>query len=164
MNTSKFQKFANNNFLFRLYMLKVLPMAFLAGIRVKEFSEERSILTIKFSWLTQNPFRSIYFACLAMAAEISTGLLVMNGIYESKPAISMLVVKNQATFFKKAVGKISFTCMDGKMIANAIETAKNSSEGVVVEVRSIGVDEAGDNVAEFIFTWSLKSKAPIPVQ
>ncbi len=158
MNNSKFQKFANNNFLFRLYMLKVLPMAFLAGIRVKEFSEEQSVLTIKFSWLTQNPFRSIYFACLAMAAEISTGLLVMNGIYESKPAVSMLVTKNQATFFKKAVGKISFTCLDGKMIADAIDTAKKSSEGVVVEVKSIGVDEAGDTVAEFIFTWSLKAK------
>ncbi len=139
-------------------MLKVLPMAFLAGIRVKEFSEEQSVLTIKFSWLTQNPFRSIYFACLAMAAEISTGLLVMNGIYESKPAVSMLVTKNQATFFKKAVGKISFTCLDGKMIADAIDTAKKSSEGVVVEVKSIGVDEAGDTVAEFIFTWSLKAK------
>lgn len=158
MNNTKFQKFANNNFLFRLYLLKVLPMAFLAGIRVKEFSKEKSILTIKFSWLTQNPFRSIYFACLAMAAEISTGLLVMNGIYESNPPISMLVVKNQSFFFKKAVGKISFTCLEGKIISDAIETAKRSAEGVVVEVKSIGIDEAGDAVAEFIFTWSLKAK------
>ena len=161
MKQTKFQKFANNNFLFRLYMLKVLPMAFLAGIRVKEFSDEKSILTIKFSWLTQNPFRSIYFACLAMAAEISTGLLVMNGIYESNPAISMLVVKNEATFFKKAVGKISFTCSDGKQISDAIETAKNNTDGAVTEVKSIGIDEAGDTVAEFIFTWSLKVKMKI---
>src|ERR1019366_7194711 len=95
---SKFQKFIKNNFLFRLYLLKVLPMAFLAGIRVKEFSIEKAVLTIKFSWLTQNPFRSIYFACLVMAAEISTGLLVMNGVYNSKPAISMLIVKNHATY------------------------------------------------------------------
>lgn len=158
MNNSKFQKFANNNFLFRLYLLKVLPMAFLAGIRVKEFSVEKATITIKFSWLTQNPFRSIYFACLAMAAEISTGLLVMNGIYKSSPAISMLVVKNQATFFKKAVGKISFTCLDGKIISDAIETAKKNTEGVIIEVKSIGVDESGDAVAEFIFTWSVKAK------
>ena len=156
--SSKFQKFINNTFLFRLYLLKVLPMAFLAGIRVKEFSIEKAILTIKFSWLTQNPFRSIYFACLAMAAEISTGLLIMNGIYKSTPAISMLVIKNQSFFFKKAVGKISFTCLDGIQIAEAIQKAKQSEEGVVIDVKSIGVDEAGDIVAEFIFTWSLKAK------
>ena len=155
---SKFQKFANNGFLFRLYLLKVLPMAFLAGIRVKEFSPECSKLTIKFSWLTQNPFRSIYFACLAMAAEISTGLLVMNGIYKSSPAVSMLVIKNQSVFLKKAVGKITFTCNEGAEITRAIEATKKSTEGVVVEVRSVGIDEAGDTVAEFIFTWSLKAK------
>ncbi len=133
-------------------------MAFLAGIRVKEFSDEKSILTIKFSWLTQNPFRSIYFACLAMAAEISTGLLVMNGIYKSSPAISMLVIKNQSVFLKKAVGKISFTCPDGKLIAEAVQKTKQSPEGVAVDLKSVGVDEAGDTVAEFIFTWSLKAK------
>src|ERR1035437_6409617 len=159
MNSSKFQKFINNTFLFRLYLLKVLPMAFLAGIRVKEFSVEKSALTIRFSWLTQNPFRSIYFACLAMAAEISTGLLVMNGIYKSNPAISMLVVKNQSFFFKKAVGKISFTCSEGNLISESIEKAKHNSEGVIVEVKSIGIDEVGDTVAEFIFTWSVKAKS-----
>ena len=155
----KFQNFINNNFLFRLYLLKVLPMAFLAGIRVKEFSVEKSALTIKFSWLTQNPFRSIYFACLAMAAEISTGLLVMNGIYKSTPAISMLVIKNQSFFLKKAVGKISFTCLDGRLISEAIQKAKQNEEGSVINVKSIGVDEAGDTVAEFIFTWSLKARS-----
>jgi len=156
---SKFEKFAKSNFLFRLYLLKVLPMAFLAGIRVKNFSEEKAILTIKFSWLTQNPFRSIYFACLAMAAEISTGLLVMNGIYGAKPAISMLVTKNQSFFLKKAVGRISFTCADGKLITDTIQKAKQTPEGVTVDVKSTGVDETGEAVAEFIFTWSLKVKA-----
>ena len=155
---SKFQKFIKNNFLFRLYLLKVLPMAFLAGIRVKEFSIEKAVLTIKFSWLTQNPFRSIYFACLVMAAEISTGLLVMNGIYKSSPPISMLVIKNQSFFLKKAVGKISFTCADGKQISEAIQKAKQTEEGIVIDVKSIGIDEAGETVAEFIFTWSLKVK------
>ncbi|MEO6883617.1 MAG: DUF4442 domain-containing protein [Bacteroidia bacterium] len=141
-----------------MYLLKSLPMAYLAGIRVKEFSAEKTILSIQFSWLTQNPFRSIYFACLAMAAEISTGLLVMNGIYNSSPKISMLVTKNQSSFFKKAVGKISFTCSDGKLISEAIQQAKQNESGITIDVKSVGVDEAGDTVAEFFFTWSLKAK------
>jgi len=155
---SKFLKIIGNNFLFRLYLLQALPMAFLAGIRVKEFTTGKAVITISFSWLTKNPFRSIYFACLAMAAEISTGLLVMNGIYKSTPEISMLVIKNQSSFFKKAVGKILFTCSDGTKIAEAIQKAKQNEEGVVIDVKSVGVDEAGETVAEFIFTWSLKEK------
>ena len=70
----------------------------------------------------------------------------------------MLVIKNQSFFLKKAVGKISFTCMDGQQIAEAIQQAKQNEEGSVIDVKSVGIDEAGDTVAEFIFTWSLKAK------
>lgn len=159
METTKFQKLVNNPFLFRLYLLQKLPLAFIAGIRVKELSAENAITTVKFGWLTQNPFRSMYFACLAMAAEMSTGLLVINGVYNSKPAISMLIVKNQAIYNKKAIGKITFICADGNLVNDAVNKAKVSGESVEINTTSIGKDEAGDIVAEFIFTWSMKAKA-----
>ncbi len=158
MKPTKFQKLVSNGFLFRLFMLKKLPMVYIAGIRVKELSAERSIVRIKYKWLTQNPFRSMYFACQAMAAELSTGLLVMNGVYDSKPPVSMLVIKNSSVFHKKAVGKITFTCNDGIHIANMIEQAKQSNDGVMMDLTSTGKDEKGEVVSEFIFTWSLKAK------
>jgi Domain of unknown function (DUF4442) len=158
MPNSKFQKLANSPFLFRLYLLKSLPMAFIAGVRVKELSNVNAITTIKFGWLTQNPFRSMYFACQAMAAEMSTGLLVMNAVYNSSPAISMLIVQNKTIYHKKAIGKITFTCADGTIITNIIENVKQGKESVIVDLTSIGKDEAGDMVAEFIFMWSLKAK------
>jgi hypothetical protein len=142
-----------------MYLLKSLPMAFIAGVRAKELSNEKAITTIKFGWLTQNPFRSMYFACQAMAAEMSTGLLVMNATYNSSPAISMLIIKNQAVYFKKAIGKITFICADGNHIDELIAKAKQSGEGITADLKSIGVDESGDTVAEFIFTWSLKAKS-----
>ena len=159
MANSKFQKLVNNRFLFRLYLLKSLPMAFVAGVRVKELSDEKAITTIKFGWLTQNPFRSMYFACQAMAAEMSTGLLVMNAIYNSSPAISMLIIKNQVIYYKKAIGKISFTCTDGSHIDELISKTKQTGEGITADLKSIGTDESGAIVAEFIFTWSLKAKS-----
>src|ERR1035437_6503294 len=158
METTKFQKLVNNPFLFRIYLLQKLPLAFIAGIRVNELSAENAITTVKFSWLTQNPFRSMYFACLAMAAEMSTGLLVINGVYNSNPAISMLIVKNHATYNKKAIGKITFICADGNLVSEAVTKAKTSGESVEINTTSIGKDEAGDIVAEFIFTWSMKAK------
>lgn len=158
MPNSKFQKIVNNSFLFRIYLLKSLPMAFIAGIRVKELSDQNAITTVKYGWLTQNPFRSMYFACLAMAAEMSTGLLVMNAIYNSTPSVSMLIVQNKATYFKKAIGKITFTCADGNHVAEVVAKVKQGGEGITTDLKSIGIDEHGDTVAEFIFTWSLKAK------
>jgi len=158
MSTNKFQKLVNNPFLFRLYLLKKLPLGFIAGLRVKELSDEKAIVTIKYGWLTQNPFRSMYFACLSMAAEMSTGLLALNGVYDSEPPVSMLIIKNQAVYLKKAVGNITFICSEGKQINEAINKAKISGEGVEVDAKAIGKDEEGDTVAEFVFTWSLKAK------
>jgi hypothetical protein len=155
---SKFQKLVNNNFLFRMYLLKSVPLAYIAGVKVKKLDNEHAITTIRYKWLTQNPFRSMYFAALAMAAELSTGLLVLNGVYQSNPAISMLVISNQATYHKKAIGKITFTCSDGKQIAETVEKAKQTGEGYVLELRSLGIDEKGDRVAEFVFSWSMKAK------
>jgi hypothetical protein len=157
-NVSKFQKLVNNSFLFRLYLLQRLPLAFIAGIQIKKLDEEQAITTVKYKWLTQNPFRSMYFACLAMAAEMSTGLLIINGTYQSNPAISMLIISNQAAYHKKAIGKISFTCSDGKYIAEIVEKTKQTKEAYVIELRSVGIDEAGDKVAEFVFSWSMKAK------
>ncbi len=159
MSESTFEKLANNNFLFRFYMLKSLPMAFIAGIRVKELTKEKAITTVKFKWLTQNPFRSMYFACEAMAAEMSTGLLVLNSIYKSPAAISTLIVENKALYFKKAVGEITFTCIDEINISSIIDKAKKNGEPVIIDLKSTGVDEEGEKVAEFIFTWSLKVKS-----
>ncbi len=158
MPNSKFQNLVNNSFLFRIYLLKSLPMAFIAGVRVKELSADKAITTIKFGWLTQNPFRSMYFACQAMAAEMSTGLLVMNAIYNSSPAVSMLIIQNNARFLKKAVGKITFTCADGNHIKEIITKVKQGGEGVTTDLIAVGKDESGDIVAEFTFTWSLKAK------
>jgi len=133
-------------------------MAFIAGVRVKALTQDSAVATVRYGWLTQNPFRSMYFACQAMAAELTTGLLVMNGIYRSDPPVSMLIIRNTASYHKKAVGKITFTCADGELIRSSIATAKNGGEGLQVELRSVGKDEKGDVVSEFIFTWSLKAK------
>lgn len=156
--SSKFQKLVNNRLLFRLYLLKSLPLAFIAGIKVKELNDEKAVTLVKYKWLTQNPFRSMYFACMAMAAEMSTGLLIINEIFNAKPVVSMLIISNKATYHKKAVGKITFICKDGKTVSEIVKKAKQTEESYVIELLSSGFDESGDKVAEFVFTWSVKAK------
>jgi hypothetical protein len=140
-------------------MLSKLPMGLLSGLKVLELNETLASVSVHFNWLNQNPFRSIYFAVLSMAAELSTGILAFGQVNNRKPAVSMLVVKLEADFYKKAVGKIVFTCMDGDKIADAIEQTLLTGEGVVLQCVSVGINEQNEEVAKFIFTWSFKSKS-----
>lgn len=144
---------------FRLFLLMKLPSAFFCGVRVQDISSEKAATTVPYKWLSQNPFKSTYFACLAMAAEMSTGLLAMMHTYKSTPAVSMLVVGLEAVYHKKATGITTFTCEDGVAISNAISEAISSGEGRVVRAKSTGKNEQGELVAEFFITWSFKAKS-----
>ena len=161
MNSSqqKFFKLANHPFKFRMYLLFKLPAAFFSGIKVKEINEERCVTSVPYKWLTQNPFRSVYFASLAMAAEMSTGATALSNVYERKPPVSMLVTKMEATYYKKATGTIFFTCEQGKEIASIIDEAVATGEGKSIIAKSTGKNKSGEIVAEFLFTWSFKTKS-----
>ncbi|MFI5150772.1 MAG: DUF4442 domain-containing protein [Bacteroidia bacterium] len=155
---AKFIRQVTHPVLFRLFSLKDIPMLFLAGLKVKELDEQHAMTTLKLGYLNKNPFRSIYFACQAMAAEASTGVLAMMYVYGAEPRVSMLVTGMKATFSKKATGRVYFTCNDGLAIASAITETQRTGEGVVVSSTSVGKDEQGDIVAEFVFEWSFKRK------
>ncbi len=143
----------------RLYMLKKLPLALIAGLKVIEIDDNKASVSIPFKFLNQNPFQSIYFAALAMAAELSTGILALTSVQAASKPVSMLVFEMNANFTKKAKSKIVFTCTQGNEISEAIEESIRTGEGKIVTVNTVGVDEAGDKVAEFNFTWTFKVKA-----
>src|SRR6185312_1102574 len=120
MNQQQFFKLIHHPFKFRMYLLSKLPAAFFSGVQVKEIDEEKCITLVPFKWLTQNPFRSTYFASLAMAAEMSTGTLALSNVYKRKTAVSMLLIKIEADYYKKATGIILFTCAQGKEVTSII--------------------------------------------
>ena len=144
--------------LINLFLLSKLPAAYICGVRVEMISKTECITAVKHRWINQNPFRSMYFAVQAMAAELSTGALVLAEIKRSKAQISMLVVANKAEFFKKATGKIIFTCKDGALISETIQRAIQTKEGQLIWLRSTAVNDKGERVAEMEFQWSVKAK------
>ncbi|ULQ52850.1 DUF4442 domain-containing protein [Flavihumibacter fluvii] len=143
---------------FRLFLLTKLPSAYFSGVRVKSISESSCEVVVPYKWFSKNPFRSTYFACLSMAAEMSTGVLAMANTYKRKPAVSMLVTAVSSSYFKKASGITIFTCEDGPAIAATIEKAVTSGEGQTIIAKSVGRNSQGEVVAEFLITWSFKSK------
>lgn len=135
-----------------------LPSAYWSGVRVKTISQNSCTVTVRHKWINQNPFRSMYFAVQAMAAELSTGALVMLHIKNCGADISMLVAGNRSTFTKKARGLITFTCNDGQLVEQAIQRAISGGQGETFTMTSVGMDEKGDKVSEFYFEWTIKVK------
>ncbi|QAA83038.1 DUF4442 domain-containing protein [Aequorivita sp. H23M31] len=133
-----------------------LPSAYIMGVRVKSISESTCLTTVTYRWINQNPFSSMFWAVQGMAAELSTGTMVMAKIKQSGKNISMLVAANRATFHKKATGKIQFLCNDGHLLDQAVERAIRTKEGQTIWMKSEGTNSSGEVVSVFEFEWTIK--------
>lgn len=151
-----FFKQIQNSWGFNFFMWKQLPAAFWAGVRLVSAERSKAVVKVPYKRMSQNPFGSTYFACLAMAAEMSTGVLALAAIHGAKPSISMLVSDVHGQFLKKATQMTYFTCEDGEKIFAAVESAKVTGQAVQIEALSIGRDAQGEEIARFRITWSFK--------
>lgn len=136
-----------------------LPSAYFCGVRARHIDNDKCVVIVRHRWINQNPFKSMFWAVQGMAAEFSTGALIMMKIQESRKSISMLVVKNESTFTKKATGLITFICNDGSLIDEAIKKAIETGEGQTLWMTSVGTNEEEQEVSTFKFQWSIKVKS-----
>lgn len=135
-----------------------LPSAWWCGIRVKTIEGNTCSTQVTHTWINQNPFRSMFWAVQGMAAELSTGVLLMKAIGSSKHKVSMLVVSNTAVFYKKATGKITFTTADGHKITEALQKTIATGAGETFWMESTGTNQVGEVVSVFKFEWSVRCK------
>jgi hypothetical protein len=142
-----------------MFLFFKLPAAYLCGVRVKMLSEATCITAVKHKWINKNPFGSLYWAVQGMAAELSTGALVMSHIKQQQLSFSMLVASNNAVFTKKARGRVFFNCHDGEKIKEVINTAIISETGQTCLMKAEGTDTQGDIVSVFEFEWTVKLKS-----
>lgn len=153
----EYQRKMTNPVFFWFAMLVKLPTAIFWKLRVKELTTEKCEVTIPFFWRSQNPFKSIYFAALAGAAELSTGALCQLAL-AGKGQFSMLVVDFRAEYSKKANTKITFSCNQGEDLFELIESLE-IGESVQLTMISTGDNPSGETVAKFFVTWSFKRKS-----
>jgi hypothetical protein len=160
IQSAKYRKLVSNKFLFNLFLMKSLPMGFLAGLAVKSFDEKKCEITVPYRWLNQNPFSSTYFAVLAMAAEMSSGMISLMHTNKSNPSVSMLVTKLEAEFIKKATTITTFTCEEGDAILKTIEESVLTGEATSIVCSAVGRSSSGEIEAKFLVTWSFKARKP----
>lgn len=142
-----------------LFLLFKLPAAYLCGVRTKSLSDTTCVVSVKHRWINQNPFKSMFWAVQGMAAELTTGALVMSKVKSSGKKMSMLVTNNNAQFTKKATGRIQFACDQGQLIDDAIAKAIETGEGQTIVLNSKGMNTEGIQVSDFNFEWSIKVKS-----
>ena len=157
-SSTEFFALIRNPVKFKAFLLKNLPVAYFSGLKIKSLDEESVIVSVPYKWFTRNPFNCTYFACLSMAAEMSTGILAMANTYKRSPKISMLVTEIEGKFYKRATGTALFTCEAGAAIKQTIKNTISTNEPQLIKVLSSGLNEQNELVADFWITWSFKAK------
>ena len=145
-------------FKYNLFLLTKLPSAWFSGVRVRSVKEDKCIVDVKLKWFNQNPFKSMFWAVQGMAAELSTGVLIMQEAKDLDIKISMLVINNKANFTKKAKGKLVFSCRPNDLIKNTFQNLLETKNPQTLWLQSRGIDEKGDTVSTFDFEWTLLLK------
>lgn len=140
------------------FIIFKLPSAWICGVRVRAINDRSCTVSVKHRWLNQNPFNSMFWAVQGMAAELATGAMMIGYIKESGKKISMLVANNNASFTKKATGRITFVCNDGDLIKAAIDKAVETGDGQTFWMKSVGTNKDGVVVSTFNFEWTIKLK------
>ena len=138
-------------------MLFKLPTAVFWRLKMVQLDRQHCVVSIPYFWRSQNPFKSIYFAALAGAAELSTGALCQLAL-AGQGAFSMLVVDFRAEYSKKASTKTTFSCEQGAEVFDLVASL-NPGESKQITMVSYGKNTAGEEVARFFITWSFKRKS-----
>ena len=142
----------------RLFFLGKLPLALAAGVRLRSLDGASCTTSVPYGWRSTNPFRSTYFAALAMAAELSTGALGMLAVRLAPEPVALLIVGMTASFEKKATARATFRCDDGEAVFAAVEATLASGEPATVDATTVGTLPDGTVVARFTFRWSFRRR------
>lgn len=153
---SEFDQAFRDPFKRTAFFLGRIPALAFFGVEIKTIDASRCEILLPFTWRTQNPFGSVYFAAQVAAAELASGALLLRGLTD-RSQTSMLVTALSGQFTKKAKGDVTFTCEQGSKITEAIEKSETGQE-VTVEVESIGRLHDGTEVSRFQLTWSVRKK------
>lgn len=145
--------------LFKMGMVKELPMGTIAGLKITELDDEQCKVTVPYKYINKNPFNTTYWAVLGMAAEMASGAMVQMYTHKTTPSVSMFVTGCNGKFIKRALGVTTFVCNDGKLIEAAVKRAVETNTPQTITSDSKGYNKENVLIAEFSFEWSLKARS-----
>ncbi len=142
----------------RAFFFRHLPTMWWWGGRILSASPEKIVASLPFSWRTQNPFHSTYFAAQSGVGELVTGLLVQLATKGQPQKLSTLVIDFQGQFTKKATETVFYSCEQGAEIFETVQKALASNEAQTIDCFAVGNTATGLEVGRVKVTWSIKAK------
>ncbi len=133
-------------------------MGLLSGMKIEALDESSCKVVLKDRPWIHNPFGSVFWAVMGMAAELSTGALLYAWASGSK--VRFILVKVEAEYLKKVRGKSCYFCSSGQEVLRSIESLENPGDVQTVVLPVSAYDQNEQVVAKFLFTWSLKRPEP----
>jgi acyl-coenzyme A thioesterase PaaI-like protein len=144
--------------LFPAYMAAKMPLGALAGLKMEQLDGHQCSVSVPYGWRTKNPFGSIYFAALSMAAELSCAGLALMASRAPQEKVAVYPIGLKGDFIKQAKAKTTFTCTQGAELFAGVRRAVETGEAVTVVTTTVGLTDEGLIVSKFDFTWSYKKK------
>jgi hypothetical protein len=145
-------------FTFRWFLLWKLPTVLFWGASIQQLDSRSCQVSLPFCWRTKNPFQSIYFAALSGAAELASGAVCMYYL-QNTGKYSMLITGFEAVFLKKANQRITFTCSEGEIVGQLIDSLQQAGQTGSVQLNVSARNEDAEEVAKFKVNWSFKRKS-----
>ena len=153
------QKFKTNLFIKYFGFTKV-PLIFYCRPKVVDISSKSVTLKIPLLRRNKNHVGSMYIGALAIGADLSSALLALNLVNQSKRKIIPIFKDLKAEFFKRAEGDVHFICNEGEKINKMIEKVLNQNIRVneTINVLAYVPSKLGEEpVAKFSLTLSIKA-------
>lgn len=147
-----------NTVYLRYFGLTRIPLLFYVRPTVIEKTPRRVVIKIPLNRRTRNHQHSMYFAALAMGADVAVGLLAVELIGRQKKNISFIFKDFKAEFYRRATADVYFSCDQGDAITALVQRAVTGQDRVEMPLEAVATvpDENDEPVASFRLTLSLK--------
>ena len=153
------QKFKMTMFI-RFFGLTKVPMILYCKPTVLHIDSDSVTVKIPLLRRTKNHVGSMYLGALSVGADITSAMLALDIIKNSKKKIIPIFKDFHADFLKRAEGDVHFKCMQGediiKLVKRTMESGKR--ENMVVNIDASVPSISEDKVAVFELTLSLKKR------
>jgi acyl-coenzyme A thioesterase PaaI-like protein len=137
-------------------MLRSLPMAFPLGLVIESIDERHCRVRLPYRPWLRNPFRSLFWAVMGMAAELCSGALVY--AYASGTGCKFILAGVSGRFHRKVTGKSFYICEAGDVIRKHLQDLTPLAD-TTIDLPVVVHDASGEIVADFVFTWQLRAAA-----
>lgn len=134
-----------------------IPMIGFVRPKLISIDDQKVQVRIRLRRGTRNHLKSMYFGALAVGADIAAGIHVFYFAQQTGLKVSFAFKAMNAEFLKRAESNVVFTCEEGVLIKEMLESSKQLGERLNQKVTVIAKDENNEVVATFEMTVSVKA-------